>query len=448
MLTSIHLENFKSFRKAAVPLGPFTLLVGTNASGKSNLRDAFRFLHGVGRGYSLAEILGEKYGEGGERVWTGIRGGTQEIAFAGQPRFGIGTELRTLRPGPFGKPGFPLKYDMAVALDEPRIGPRVVRESLYFGNHMYFDSHPAKNAPKQPDAEHIAVRIWIPRARGAIARSMQPDAEHIAVRIGRGRGRYSPARTFLSTTPVLVQAARKGVARVEIGGGEALPVLHSMRFLDLSPDAMRIPSLPGQPVLGDRGERLSSALFSICQHGEKKQALLEWIRALTPLDVVDFDFPQDFAGRILVHLVEQGGRRISAHSASDGTLRFLAMLAAMLDPGASRLYFIEEIENGIHPTRLHLLVQLIEQQCRTGGVQVVATTHSPQLLGFLSAESRQSALLVYRLKGADDSRIRRIVELPELNQVLETQDLGRLHGSGWLEDMVELMADAAHEAAQ
>ncbi|HLM75930.1 MAG TPA: AAA family ATPase [Polyangiaceae bacterium] len=425
MLTSISLENFKSFRSATLPLGPFTLLVGTNASGKSNLRDALRFIHGIGREYSLAEIIDEKYGEGGERQWAGIRGGTREIAFAGQDQFRIRVELGALLGPGYGGRGFPLTYDIAVAVGDPKVGPHVLRESLYLGRFMYFDSHPSKDPPKQQDAEHLRVRI----------------------RRASARGPHGPARTFLSSSPALLQAVRKSDKRLRIA--EALiPALHSMRFLDLAPNAMRIPSLPGQPVLGDQGERLSAALLAICRDEQKKQTLLEWIRVLTPLDVVDFDFPPDYTGRVLVHLIEQGGRRISAHSASDGTLRFLGMLAAMLDPGASRTYVIEELENGIHPTRLHLLVQLIEQQCRTGLVQVIATTHSPQLLGFLSPEARQSALLVYRLRGADDSAVRRVVELPDLNRILETQDLARLHASGWLEDMVELMADTAGEAAQ
>jgi len=424
MLTSISLVNFKSFREAQVPLGPFTLLVGTNASGKSNLRDAFRFLHGIGRGYSLTEIIDEKFGEGGERQWAGIRGGAREIAFSGTAVFGFRASLRTIKRGPFNKPGFPLEYVITVALDDGVIGPHVVRESLSFGNHMYFDSQPEVDPPKQRDTEHITVRLW---------------------RAGQA-GRHGPAKTFLSNAPVLVQAVKKQVGRLRIAE-ETIPVFHSMRFLDLSPDAMRLPSLPGQPILGDRGERLSSALLAISRDEQKKRTLLEWIRALTPLDVIDLDFPQDFSGRVLVHLVEKGGRKISAHSASDGTLRFLAMVAALLD-GTSMLYFIEEIENGIHPTRLHLLIELIEQQCRSGGVQVVATTHSPQILGFLGPDSRAHALLVYRLADAEDSRVTPVMALPQVKEVLEAQDLGRLHASGWLEDMVELMADESGEAAQ
>ncbi|MUG98777.1 AAA family ATPase [Scytonema sp. UIC 10036] len=63
MLTKLQLERFKNFQDSELILGPLTLLVGTNASGKSNIRDAFRFLHGISRGYNLAEIMGEKYVE-------------------------------------------------------------------------------------------------------------------------------------------------------------------------------------------------------------------------------------------------------------------------------------------------------------------------------------------------------------------------------------------------
>ena len=54
-----------------------------------------------------------------------------------------------------------------------------------------------------------------------------------------------------------------------------------------------------------------------------KQAILEWIRELTPQDVADFKFVPDQTGKILVSLVESGGQETSAYSASDGTLRFL-----------------------------------------------------------------------------------------------------------------------------
>jgi predicted ATPase len=222
-----------------------------------------------------------------------------------------------------------------------------------------------------------------------------------------------------------------------------IDALASMRFLDLSPDAMRMPSLPGQDVLGDRGENLSSVLQALCEDQTQKEAVLEWIRELTPLDVTDFEFSSDQTGRILVTLVEANGQRTSAYSASDGTLRFLAMVAAMLGSKRARCYFFEELDNGIHPTRLHLLLQLIEQQVSQGRTQVVATTHSPQLLAFLSPEAREHAALVYRLEEQPDARIKRIVDIPEARRVLAEQDLARLHSTGWLEDAVAFLEGAA-----
>jgi len=65
MLKKLRLERFKNFQEAELTLGSLTILVGTNASGKSNIRDAFRFLQGISRNYNLAEIFGEKWIEGG-----------------------------------------------------------------------------------------------------------------------------------------------------------------------------------------------------------------------------------------------------------------------------------------------------------------------------------------------------------------------------------------------
>ena len=90
MIKSIRLVNFKNFADETLRVGPFTVIVGANASGKSNIRDAFRFLHGIGRGYSLAEIIGGKYGAD----WKPIRGAANEIVRFGQAAFSIEVRMR------------------------------------------------------------------------------------------------------------------------------------------------------------------------------------------------------------------------------------------------------------------------------------------------------------------------------------------------------------------
>ena len=92
MLRRLRLKNFKNFEDAELSMGPFTLLVGANAAGKSNIREALRFLHAVGRGYKLAEIFDEKW-SAGERQWDGIRGGPREVSFRGAPVFQLSVDF-------------------------------------------------------------------------------------------------------------------------------------------------------------------------------------------------------------------------------------------------------------------------------------------------------------------------------------------------------------------
>jgi len=208
---------------------------------------------------------------------------------------------------------------------------------------------------------------------------------------------------------------------------------------------MRIPSLPGQSTLGDRGENLSSVLSAICREFPKREALLDWVRRLTPMDVDDLHFDHDLAGKILLSLKEKDGRTISAVSASDGTLRFLGVLGALFSPKPASLYFIEELENGIHPTRLGLLVDLIESQTKRRNIQVVATTHSPLLLQYLSEEALANASIVYRLPGHPDARIQRIVDIPDARRVIKEQSVSLLHASSWFEDVLDFTEDSEPE---
>jgi predicted ATPase len=104
------------------------------------------------------------------------------------------------------------------------------------------------------------------------------------------------------------------------------------------------------------------------------------------------------------------------------------------------LYLFEELENGIHPTRIHLLLQLIEQQVAKGDTQVLATTHSPQLLRLVSPETLLSTSIVYRLPEHRDSQIKRLVDIPHAADALSEEDLARLHESGWLEDAIAFTA--------
>lgn len=93
MITSLRLADFKNFADETLHLGPLTIIVGANASGKSNLRDAFRFLQGIGRGFTLSEIIDGRFGPGGLVLWSGIRGLGLELFRFGQDTFTLQISL-------------------------------------------------------------------------------------------------------------------------------------------------------------------------------------------------------------------------------------------------------------------------------------------------------------------------------------------------------------------
>ena len=87
MLTRLRLQDFKSFADQEIVLSPMTVLVGANASGKSNLLDAIRFLQGLDRYGVVGGLNGEM--ANGRQTWPGIRGGTVEAARGRRDRFTI-----------------------------------------------------------------------------------------------------------------------------------------------------------------------------------------------------------------------------------------------------------------------------------------------------------------------------------------------------------------------
>jgi predicted ATPase len=432
MITELRLRDFKNFHDATLRLGSFTVLVGANASGKSNIRDAFRVLHGIGRGYSMAEIIGGKYGGGGQLEWSPLRGGANEIVKSGAAAFEIGVDLE-FAEGTAGKETLKsAEYLIRIEkTDASRSGFRIVAERLGIGRVSIFS---IGAAPDYLDFQkkHPATLVHV----GGGSKSRPPGMEWI-----------SRSAIELSGQPALslIVGFRMGAPPTATQVQKILDALAGVRFLDLVPDVMRKPAFPGQNVLGDSGENLSTVLQEICETPDHKTILIDWIQELTPMDIVDFEFPRDPSG--LVHLVlkERSGVAISAYSASDGTLRFLALLAALLGKNPAKLYFFEEIETGIHPSRLRLLLDLIEHQTAKNGIQVVTTTHSSDLLSMIGDSTFDHTSVVYRPRDTDHAIIRRVAELPDAPRLRAEQGLGSLLASGWMEDV--LFFEAENEQA-
>ena len=419
MITSIRLVNFKNFADETLRVGPFTVIVGANASGKSNIRDAFRFLHGIGRGYTLAEIFGGKYGTGGQIEWAGIRGVMNELIRFDRSRFSLHVGLGNVT------------YWISVSSDKTKDGAFLVQgEELKVEQRSIFKSYLVERETVHEQDDKVQLYLKMETA------SEEQEA-----------GPFSRARP---DRPALTQIqGHRGIKKRDWSYVmRVLRVFANMRFLDLEPDRMRQPAFPGQTVLGDGGEHLPTVLRAICEDPRRKETLVEWMRELMPMDVRDFEFPTDPSGRVHLVFLEANGRKVSADAASDGTLRFLAMLAVLLGPDPDGLYFFEEIDNGIHPARQWLLLELIEKQTAKQGIQVVTTTHSPDLLTVMNDDTFSNTSVVCRLEEADDAIIRPVAELPNAGELRKSQGLGRLLTGGWMETVLTFTEDDDDEERQ
>ena len=420
MIKRLTLENFKSFQSQEVVLGPFTLLVGPNAAGKSNVRDAFQLLHAIGRGYSMAECLNGRY-DAGRLEWNGIRGGAQEACRRGKltagrpsyprrpkgwPRAGATVDVE-MAPG--GNPLLSLRYRTTFNTTQ---GAHIIGEMLQDDElpRDTFNSHPQRGR-REKGSTTMKVRCY------STSKGRDPD-----IALGRER----PVLTVLPREPKVGAEVRRSCEKCR-------QHLNGLRFLDPDPAVMREYARSEQTQLGNRGENLSAAILHLCQKKGNRELLLDWLRELTPQDIDDIDFLETPTNEVLLKVVEPGQRELTVRSLSDGTLRYLSIATALMAAKPDDLFFIDEVENGIHPTRTHLLVQMLEQMTGSGGPQVIATTHSPLVLTYLTPKALESASYCYRSRDTGLTQVSPILGLPHVHDALKAEPLDRLLTTGWME---------------
>jgi len=205
-------------------------------------------------------------------------------------------------------------------------------------------------------------------------------------------------------------------------------------FQDLRPPVMRGWGDVNAPF-GTEGENFAGRLAAhFAEQPSARLTVVDWLRELCAPEIDDLDFIRsEELGEVMLVLVEKGGRRVSARSLSDGTLRFLGLFVALnlLDPHP--VVIIEEIDTGLHPTRLRALVELIEQVPRERPVQIIATTHSPTLLQWLSPEALRDVVVFGRVPDRKGTIMRRLGDLDRFDEVLKHDRIDELFSTGWME---------------
>jgi len=403
-LFSLYLKDWKSFGSAepsGMHFAPLTLLVGPNGSGKSNALDALRFLQGAALDYPLGDVLRGRW-EGQRQVWPPVRGGVAEAARYGQ----LGFEMQSVwLEGVRG----PVNHTIVVSTQ----GEVAIDAESLSENHVHlFDTHGAA-------------------LRGATGRT-PGGGIRVALR-GKGKGN-NPTHEYSSYRSLLGQIEpRERVAPEVIDTAHAVRrALREAVFLEIRPDMMRDYRPENGGHLGTSGENISPVLSALERDGRLAD-VVDWLSELCAPEIEQIDFDRTKLREVMMVLVERGGRRTSARSVSDGTLRFLGELVALLTVPKGTLLVLEEPDVGLHPSRVRLLAELLEQTTARRGIQVIATTHSPALLAHLSREALGNTIAFGRDGKAGDTICSRLRDLEYFATLRDARDVEHLVSTGWLE---------------
>lgn len=411
MLTAFKLNNFKSFQDEAVlPLGgALTVLIGANAAGKSNVLEALRLLSWLASGNKLGAIQREV-----NRADKVVRGRVPDLFRRGELRFALGCQVQDAAGDS--------SLSMALALRGDDLHIVAERMDTGTGVPLYDMDQPSQgelateagvaynNFSKGGNKPHIKVT----------------DQMAVFAQLDSPASFHANHRKAQQEIPKVCKAYQA--------------LLSNVLFLDPVPARMRDFSFLADKRLGGDGANLSSVLYQLWCEGELRGELLSFIQSLPEQDITGLDFLKGPRGDVMVQLIETFSgtpRRFEAALLSDGTLRVLAIAAAMLSAPEGSLVVIEEIDNGVHPSRARHLLERIQAVAERRHLRVLLSTHNPAMLDALPDKAVPDVVFCYRDTRSGDSRLVRLGSLPDAPELFIQDSLGHLMTSGALDRFVK-----------
>lgn len=396
-LLRLNVENFRSLRKVSLPLGDLNVLVGPNGAGKSNVLEVFRFLADIIR-TDLEPALESRHGFD-EVVF---RGGESDPSYI---QIAVTATWTT-----HSSPSAPDDYSLRIT--RPKRRTQATASRLYRREEFQFKRTGGRGR-----------RITIRGGRATVAETGK--AQQVASERSIG---IRPLSSGLSTLPRLSD---------ESGGTEVATVaerLASFRVFDVHvAEARRASRLPRyREPLEEDASNLASFLLMLSRNYEQTwRNLVEDATSVLPnLQDIRFDFPSGAAREVVVVLDEIGLRRpTQLADASYGTIRLLGLLALLYDQDPPALTCIEEIDHGLHPQAVELLVDRLREASMRS--QFIIATHSPALADRLKPEElvvcerrRDGSSAIPAVSTADVRRIARESEGLPLGELWFSGALG------------------------
>jgi len=387
MLRSIMLRNFLSYGSAGVeiPLGALNIIIGPNGSGKSNLVEAMALLQ------SAPSRLDAPIREGGgvrDWLWKGAEG---------VPTASLEAIVAPMQASP---KTMPLRYRLDFTESRGRFeitDERIENAESCQGNdepvfyYRYEYSRPVLNVryPDEKRQTRTLRREDVDPSRSILAQRQDPD--------------IYPEITWLAET------------------FDNIRIYRDWPIGRLSP--MRLPQPADLPNgwLEEDGCNLGLVLNRLRRDGEARNRLVDMFRAVYA-EADDFDVMIE--GGMVQVFVREGRFNFPATRLSDGTLRYLGLLAILCDPAPPPLVCIEEPEIGLHPDLINHVADALRLAAER--TQLVVTTHS---IGLVDAFTEVPDVVLVCEKEESGTSIQRL-DKERLRPWLEKYSLGNLWVSG------------------
>lgn len=392
LLNSLQLKGFLSFGPESEPveLTSLNVLIGPNGVGKSNLIEAIELLHATPSDFSDAIRIG---GTPLDWIWRGDK---------------------------------PASVARIEALLSPINNTPELRYAIEFtdsgGRLEILDEFLEESKKAEPRAKDVRYYYRFRRGQPVIMKRSETNSpnEHMKL-VKPKRANIDPKQSILSQRRdpegyPQVTAAGLRFQRIQIfrewGFGRAA-ALRSPQPANLPTDVL-LPQLANLGlVLNDLEHRNEWARFTDLMH----KFLPRFKRLSTKVS----------AGSVQVYLHEEGlSGPVSATRLSDGTLRFLALLAILLNPQSAALICIEEPELGLHPDAMSVLADLLVEA--SDKTQLIVTTHSDVLVSALTEHAESVLVCDYLENGTTLQRL----EVKKLDLWLKDYRLGDIWRSGKL----------------
>lgn len=335
MITKLKLHNWKSFEDATLYIDPLTFLIGTNASGKSNVLDAFEFLRLRLNGVPLENAINQ------------IRGGEDWIIQKGKSNCSI----------------------------------EIYAEEN--GNDYCFVSE--------------------------------------IIRDENGFHELNPAFEVLENTPNNAPLSALSVIKNYI---------NRVFILDPIPNRMRQYSKISKQLFKD-GSNIAGVMAGL-KDDEKKELEEKLTKYIGPLPERDINKMEAVKVGLtntdaMLYCYEDWNPQVpvDARGMSDGTLRFAAIVVAMLTAKPHSLLIIEEVDNGLHPSRAKELVKVLKEISHDRSVDVLCTTHNPVLINELGNDMIPFVSYVVRDEKGNSS-IRLLEDKDNLAKLMASGTVGDL----------------------